>query len=98
MCFTLNFLFFDAILMTMRACYLSLLLSPIRKRYCVEIDEYAFWIERSGVSGGRFCLFFKTKCKQKRRGKTLISANIYERNLTRDSFSVSIAYGDNAYM
>ena len=78
----------------MRACYLSLLLSPIRKRYYVEI-EYAFWIERSG---GGFCLFFQKKCKQKRRGKTLISANIYERNLTRDSFSVSIAYGDNAYM
>lgn len=95
MCFTLNFLFFDAILMTMRACYLSLLLSPIRKRYYVEI-EYAFWIERSG--GRILSLFFQTKCKQKRRGKTFLSANIYERNLTRDSFSVSIAYGDNAYM
>ena len=95
MCFTLNFLFFDAILMTMRACYLSLLLSPIRKRYYVEIDEYAFWIERSG---GDFLSFFQTKCKQKRRGKTFLSANIYERNLTRDSFSLSIAYGDNVYM
>ena len=95
MCFTLNFLFFDAILMTMRACYLSLLLSPIRKRYYVEI-EYAFWIERSVVAD--FVSFFQTKCKQKRRGKTFLSANIYERNLTRDSFSLSIAYGDNVYM
>lgn len=67
MCFTLNFLFFDAILMTMRACYLSLLLSPIRKRYCVEI-EYAFWIERSG---GGFCLFFQKKMQAKEERKNI---------------------------
>ena len=65
MCFTLNFLFFDAILMTMRACYLSLLLSPIRKRYCVEI-EYAFWIERSV---GGFSLFFSDVENASKRGK-----------------------------
>ena len=45
-----------------------------------------------------FVSFFQTKSKQKRRGKTFLSANIYERNLTRDSFSLSIAYGDNVYM
>ena len=66
----------------------------MRARYYVEI-EYAFWIERSGVLD--FLSFFQTKCKQKRRGKTL-SANIYEHNLTRDSFYLSIAYGDNVYM
>ena len=75
MCFTLNFLFFDAILMTMRACYLSLLLSPIRKRYYVEIDEYAFWIERSG---GGFCLFFSNKMQAKEERK-----NIFKREYLR---------------
>ena len=67
MCFTLNFLFFDAILMTMRVCYLSLLLSPIRARYCVKI-EYAFWIERSG---GGFSLFFSNKMQAKEERKNI---------------------------
>jgi hypothetical protein len=91
MCFTLNFLFFDAILMTMRVCYLSLLLSPIRARYYVKM-EYAFWIERSG---GGLCLFFSNKMQAKEERKNI--KRIFTSIISRETLSPYLSHMGTTY-